>query len=172
MLLSVCTRSYVDLRNMRIIEDDLSGSEIQALLEVHFAGMLANSPQGSCHFLDVAALKGPDVTFWSIWDGGSLAGCGALKELDREHGEVKSMRTDAAHLGRGVGAEMLTHVLRIAQERGYRRVSLETGGTEAFAAARHLYAKFGFAECGPFGDYSPDPFSVFMELELESSSLV
>lgn len=150
----------------RIIEDDLSGPEIRALLEVHFAGMLANSPEGSCHFLDFDGLKGPGVTFWSIWDGEDLAGCGALKELDPTHGELKSMRTAEAHLGRKVGAAMLTHILEVARSRGYTRVSLETGSGEAFAAAHRLYANFGFQPCPPFGDYQPDPFSRCFTLEL------
>lgn len=86
---------------MHIIEDNLTGPEIRALLETHFAGMLASSPLESCHFLDFDGLNAPDVTFWSIWDGDSLAGCGALKELKADHGEIKSMRTHADHLRKG-----------------------------------------------------------------------
>lgn len=149
---------------MRIVEDDLTGPEIRVLLETHFAGMLANSPEGSCHFLDFDGLNSPDVTFWSIWDGQSLAGCGALKELDAEHGEIKSMRTHADHLRKGVGAMMLTHILSEARERGYRRLSLETGSTEAFIPALALYEANGFQYCPPFGDYVEDPFSRFMTL--------
>jgi GNAT superfamily N-acetyltransferase len=98
----------------RIVEDDLSGHDIRTLLEIHFAGMRANSPVGSCHFLDFEGLKADNVTFWSIWDGHDLAGCGALKQLDDTHGELKSMRTAEAHLGRRVGARMLTHILEDA----------------------------------------------------------
>lgn len=151
---------------MRIIEDGLTGTEIRALLEEHFAGMLANSPEGSCHFLDFDRLKGPDVTFWSVWDGDALAGCGALKELSPEHGEIKSMRTHADHLRKGAGTAMLTHILRTAHERGYERLSLETGSSPAFDAAHALYLAHGFRYCGPFGDYREDPFSRFMTLEL------
>ena len=151
---------------MHIIEDDLTGPEIRALLETHFAGMLANSPEGSCHFLDFAGLNAPDVTFWSIWDGASLAGCGALKELDAEHGEIKSMRTHEDHLRKGVGAMMLTHIISEARERGYRRLSLETGSTEAFIPALALYEAHGFQFCPPFGDYVEDPFSRFMTLAI------
>ncbi len=151
---------------MRIIEDDLSGPEIRALLETHFAGMLANSPEGSCHFLDFDGLNAPDVTFWSVWDGRSLAGCGALKELDPEHGEIKSMRTHEDHLRKGVGAVMLTHIISEARERGYWRLSLETGSTEAFIPALALYEAHGFQFCPPFGDYVEDPFSHFMTLAL------
>jgi putative acetyltransferase len=149
-----------------IVEDDLSGAAIRALLERHFAGMLASSPPGSCHFLDFDGLRGPDVTFWSIWDGADLAGCGALRHLDERHGEVKSMRTADEHLGRGVGRRMLTHIAEEARRRGYARLSLETGSGESFATACHLYERFGFVRCGPFADYPEDPFSRYYSLEL------
>lgn len=151
---------------MHIKPDDLSGPEIRALLEVHFAGMLANSPAGSCHFLDFDGLNAPDVTFWSIWDGDALAGCGALKQLDAAHGEIKSMRTHADHLGKRVGTVMLAHILAEARARGYTWVSLETGRGEAFAAAIALYQRAGFTECPPFADYKPDDFSRFFTLAL------
>lgn len=151
---------------MRIVEDDLTGPEIRTLLETHFAGMLANSPEGSCHFLNFDGLNGPDVTFWSIWDGANLAGCGALKEIDAEHGEIKSMRTHADHLRKGVGATMLTHIISEARERGYRRLSLETGSSEPFVPAVAMYQAHGFQYCPPFGDYLEDPFSSFMTLAL------
>ena len=151
---------------MRIIVDDLSGNEIRALLETHFAGMLASSPPESCHFLDFDGLNAPDVTFWSIWDGDALAGCGALKELTPEHGEVKSMRTHADHLRKGVGAKMLTHIISQARDRGYHRLSLETGSSADFAPALALYEAHGFEYCAPCGDYVEDPFSRFMTLAI------
>ena len=114
---------------MHIIPDDLSGPEIRALLEVHFAGMRANSPKDSCHFLDFEGLDAPGVTFWSIWDGVALAGCGALRELDVHHGEIKSMRTHVDHLCKGVGTQMLEHIIAQARERGYQRLSLEMGSS-------------------------------------------
>lgn len=151
---------------LRIVEDDLAGPEIRALLEVHFAGMLANSPEDSCHFLDFEGLKGPGITFWSIWDGGDLAGCGALKQHDADLGEIKSMRTDEAHLRKGVGAAMLGHIITESRSRGLKRLSLETGSGPAFDPAHALYLAHGFAYCGPFADYREDPFSRFMTLEL------
>lgn len=151
---------------MHIIEDDLSGPEIRALLETHFAGMLANSPEGSCHFLDFEGLRGPGVTFWSIWDGGDLMGCGALKEHDPAHGEIKSMRTHEAHLRRGAGGAMLEHIIGTAKARGYHRLSLETGSSPAFDPAHALYLRYGFEYCGPFADYKQDPFSRFMTLTI------
>jgi putative acetyltransferase len=146
----------------RIVEDDLSGAAIRALLEVHFAGMLANSPAESCHFLDFDGLRAGDVTFWSIHKGEELAGCGALKMLDGAHGEIKSMRTDARFLRQGVAARMLVHILDEARRRGAERLSLETGSSPAFEPALALYRNHGFEDCEPFADYRPDPFSRFM----------
>lgn len=151
---------------MRIIEDDLTGLEIRTLLEVHFAGMLANSPEDSCHFLDFDGLNAPDVTFWSIWDDEELMGCGALKQHDAALGEIKSMRTDERHLRKGAGAAMLGHILSEARSRGLSRLSLETGSGAAFEPAHALYLAHGFEYCGPFADYEEDPFSRFMTLAL------
>lgn len=151
---------------MHIKEDDLSSPEIRALLETHFAHMLANSPKDSCHFLDFEGLKGDGVTFWSIWDGNALAGCGAMREIDAAHGEIKSMRTHGDHLRKGAAAQMLDHIISSARSRGYRRLSLETGSGPAFEPAAALYLRFGFADCTPFANYSEDPFSRFMTLAL------
>ncbi|APG61801.1 GNAT family N-acetyltransferase [Sphingorhabdus lutea] len=155
---------------MRIIADDLSGVEIRALLELHFASMLANSPKGSCHFLDFDGLNGDDVTFWSIWDDSQnepkLAGCGALKEIAPHHGEVKSMRTHPDYLRRGASQAMLSHIFIEAQRRGYERLSLETGSGEAFEPAIQLYQKNGFIFCPPFAQYVDDPFSRFMSKKI------
>ena len=146
----------------RIVEDDLSGAPIRALLEVHFAGMLANSPAESCHFLDFDGLRAGDVTFWSIHRGDELAGCGALKMLGNAQGEIKSMRTAEAFLRQGVAAHMLAHIVDEARNRGLERLSLETGSSPAFEPALALYRAHGFADCEPFADYRPDPFSRFM----------
>ena len=152
--------------SFEIREDDLSGPEIAMLLREHLASMALHSPPESVHALDLEALRAPDVSFWSVWEGPELAGCGALKELDAYHGELKSMRTASTHLRRGVAVVLLEHMLSVARKRGYRRLSLETGSMEAFAPARALYSRFGFELCGPFADYVPDPYSVFMTLEL------
>lgn len=151
---------------MRIEVDDLTRPEIHALLEEHLQSMHAISPPESVHALDLARLRSPDITFWSAWDGTWLAGCGALKRLDRTHGEVKSMRTTAAYRRTGVGRALLVHIIGVARARGYARLSLETGSMEAFHPARELYRSFGFAYCGPFGPYAEDPNSVFMTLQL------
>lgn len=151
---------------MDIRPDDLRGPEVRALLEEHLRNMRAISPPGSVHALDLDGLRRPGITCWTAWDGGELLGCGALRELDRAHGEIKSMRTAAAHRRKGVGAAMLRHILAVAQRRGYTRLSLETGSMAEFEPARRLYASFGFVPCGPFADYGPDPNSAFMTLEL------
>ena len=142
--------------------DDLRGPEIIALLQEHLDEMYSVSPPESVHALDLDELRGPDITFWSAWLGAELAGCGALKRLDAEHAEIKSMRT-ARHLKRnGVARRVLEHMLDEAGRRGYRRLSLETGTQEHFDPARRLYEAFGFTECPPFADYVLDPNSVFM----------
>ncbi|MGW4355075.1 GNAT family N-acetyltransferase [Nocardia sp. NPDC004582] len=147
---------------MRIVVDDLTGPEVVGLLEAHVAEMLANSPEESMHALDVAALRKPEITFWSAWDGTELAGCGALKELDPTHAEIKSMRTTAGYRGRGVASQLLRHILAEAGARGYARLSLETGSSEFYRPAVRLYERYGFERCGPFADYAADPHSVFM----------
>ncbi len=146
--------------------DDLSGPEVAGLLQEHLESVVLHSPPESVHALDLEALRAPDVTFWSVWQGSELVGCGALKELDASHAEVKSMRTASSHQRRGVAAALLEHMLNVARQRAYRRLNLETGSMEAFAPARALYARFGFELCGPFADYVDDPYSVFMTREL------
>ena len=139
---------------------------MQALLAEHLRAMHATSPPESVHALDLSGLRRPEVTFWSIWSGPDLAGCGALKQLDGGLAEIKSMRTADAFRRRGVAAHMLRHLIEEARRRGYRRLSLETGSMDYFEPARRLYAQFGFAECGPFGAYAEDPNSIFMTREL------
>jgi putative acetyltransferase len=153
---------------MNIIIDDLNGPEIFELLEEHLQSMALHSPPESIHALDIKALRRPEITFWTAWEGDELLGCGALKELDRYHGEIKSMRTSSSHLRKGVASSLLHHLLEEAKRRSYHRVSLETGSMEAFEPARRLYAGFGFVFSGPFADYVEDPFSVFMTRELRT----
>lgn len=147
---------------MLIRVDDLAGPEIRALLEEHLADMRAISPPESVHALDLDGLRRPEITFWTAWSGNALLGCGALKELSPDHGEVKSMRTARAHRRSGVARAMLAHIVAEARRRGYERLSLETGSMAEFAPARALYERFGFGYCGPFAGYVDDPNSVFM----------
>ena len=151
---------------MEIKVDDLSGPEVHELLREHLRNMFLHSPPESVHALDLEGLRRPEVTFWTVWEGGELLGCGALKELGPRHAEIKSMRTSSSHLRRGVARNLLTHILGEARRRGYSRLSLETGSMEAFEPARKLYANFGFTYCEPFADYVEDPYSVFMTREL------
>jgi putative acetyltransferase len=146
--------------------DDLEGPEIRRLLAEHLHSMMLYSPPESIHALDLAGLRAPGITFWTVWQGDELLGCGALKELDAAHGEIKSMRTATVHRRRGVGRAMLEHILAEARRRRYRRLSLETGSADAFGPARALYARAGFAFCPPFSGYAEDPYSMFMTLEL------
>jgi putative acetyltransferase len=142
--------------------DDLSGPQIRALLEEHLRHMHELSPPESVHALDLDKLRRPDIAFWTAWAGGELLGCGALRELDATHGEIKSMRTAAAYRGRGVARAVLAHILAEADRRGYVRLSLETGAMAAFEPAQRLYRSVGFVRCPPFGNYVDDPLSVFM----------
>jgi len=151
---------------MKIEIDDPAREDVRSLLEEHLRDMHAKSPRESVHALDVNRLKVPGITFWSVRDGDTLLGCGALKELDPRHGEVKSMRTPAVMRRRGAGRAVLNHIIGEARRRGYTRLSLETGSSAAFAPAQSLYRSVGFRPCGPFGDYREDSNSVFLTLEL------
>jgi putative acetyltransferase len=150
----------------RIEEDDLSGPEVADLLRLHLDEMHSWSPPESVHAMPIERLRAPDVTFYSAWEGTRLAACGALKQLDAAHGELKSMRAHPDYRGKGGGKAILVHLLAEARARGYARVSLETGRPDAFQPARRLYEGHGFAECPPFGDYTEDPFSICMTREL------
>lgn len=154
---------------MEIRLDDLTGPEIHALLEEHLAEMRRISPPGSVHAMPIEALRGPAITFWTAWSGGELLGCGALKELDPTHGEIKSMRTALSHRGKGVARAMLEHIIAEARRRRYARLSLETGSMPHFEPARRLYQRYGFARCPPFGSYLEDPNSVCMTVLLSTT---
>lgn len=177
---------------LHLVEGGLDDPRVIALLRHHLERARAETAPGSAHALDLSGLRTPDVTFWSAWDGGggappakeppaeatlakapladaTLAGVGALKVLGPGHGEVKSMHTAEALRGRGVGSALLRHIVAHARARGMTRLSLETGAWPYFGPARTLYARHGFAACPPFGDYRPDPNSVFMTLALPSA---
>lgn len=151
---------------MEIKIDDLSGGEVVGLLEEHLADMYATSPPESVHALDIEGLKSPEITFFSAWKDSQLLGCVAIKELDSNHAELKSMRTTQVARKSGVASMLLQHVLDTAIARQYRTVSLETGSEDYFKPARNLYEKFGFGYCEPFADYELDPYSQFMSIEL------
>ena len=147
---------------MLIKIDDLRGPEVALLLTEHLDDMYAVSPPESVHALDLDKLRKPEITFWSVWEGDQLAGCAALKQLAEGHAEIKSMRTANDFRGKGIALKLMEHILAVAAERNYHRLSLETGTQEFFLPARKLYERFGFEYCGPFGDYKEDPYSAFM----------
>lgn len=154
------------MTKFRLVEDYLHGPEIAALLREHLVSMHEHSPPESVHALDLTALRTPEITFWTAWDGADLAGCGALKALDPVNGEIKSMRTAKPHLRRGVAAQILSHIIEVARGRGYVRLSLETGSNAPFFPAHRLYERFGFQPCPPFADYADDAFSRYFTLFL------
>jgi putative acetyltransferase len=147
---------------VNIVVDDLSGPKIAEFLAEHLREMRSNTPAESVHALDLDGLRKPEVTFWSVYDGDDLVGCGAIKALDAGHAELKSMRTQQARKRSGIASLLLAHIIAEAARMGFTRLSLETGSFEAHAPARKLYEKFGFDYCGPFADYGPDPHSTFM----------
>lgn len=150
-----------------VVEAEHDRADVRALLAHHFAEMRADSPPEACHVLPIDALRAPDIRLFSLRDeAGALLGVGAIRTLDEDHVEIKSMRTDPAALGRGVGRAILDHLLDVARRSGASRVSLETGNSALFAAAHRLYVTAGFERCGPFGDYRETPFTVFYSTTL------
>ncbi len=150
------------MSRLQIREDDLTGKKIAEFLREHLENMNKITPPESVHALDLEALRSPNITFWTAWEGSELLGCGALKELDSKTGEVKSMRTATDHRRKGVASKILERIIEEAQQRAYERLNLETGSFPEFAPARALYARYGFEYRGPFAEYIDDPNSVFM----------
>ena len=151
---------------MQIKVDDLTSKEIAEFLEQHINEMKAVSPPESKHALDLNGLRKPEITFWTVWNKDALVGCGAIKELDASHAEIKSMRTAPEYRNRGAATMLLRHIIEEAKSRNYNKLSLETGSMAFFEPARQLYLKFGFVYCEPFASYKKDSNSVFMTKEL------
>ena len=160
------TRTVTPPPALRFELDDLSRPPVRDLVARHLAGMHAQSPPESVHALALDGLKTPSIRFWSAWSGETVAGMGALRRIDAENGEIKSMRVADAFLGQGVGRAILDHILAEARGLGLAVLWLETGSVDGFIPARTLYESVGFTTCGPFDTYGPDPFSVFMTLRL------
>lgn len=165
-----CPISFVQARQihstMHIEIDDLSRPQVHALLREHLAHMHALSPAEQVFALDLNQLRAPNITFWTLWENDELLGCVALKALSATHGEVKSMRTADPHRGRGAGRALLVQVVETAMQRGYQKLSLETGTHPEFMPAQQLYLSMGFKASGPFADYEANEHSLFMELAL------
>jgi len=151
---------------VQIAQDDPTRADVTALLREHLADMVATSPPESVHALDIDALLHPSITFVTARRDSLLLGCAALKELDADHAEVKSMRTTAAARGTGVGRALLAHLINLARNRGHTRLSLETGTQTYFEQARALYRTAGFIPTGPFDSYTVDPNSAYLTLRL------
>ncbi|WP_262694639.1 GNAT family N-acetyltransferase [Kordiimonas aquimaris] len=151
---------------MEILLDDLTHPDVRALLQTHLDDMHEHSPEGSSYALDLSELQAVDISFWVAWDGVEVAGCCALKELSPTSGEIKSMRTHAAHLRKGVAARMLEYLLKVAKSRGYSSLSLETGTGPIFDPALKLYKKYGFESGEAFSNYKPGPFNQFLHISL------
>lgn len=154
------------MQELTIHEAELDHPDVQELLALHVASMRTASPPDACHVLPGKALAHPSITIFTAREDGRLLGLGAIKELDDEHGEIKSMRTAPNSLGRGVGRLLLDHLIETARARGYRRLSLETSSTDEFIPALRLYERSGFTSCEAFGGYPATPFTRFMRLDL------
>jgi len=154
---------------MNIVPGNLGDPRVIDLLQIHLTRSRAETAPGSAHALDITALKSPDISFWTVWDDEVLLGCGALKRLSADHGEVKSIHTVEAMRRNGIGSAVLRHIIAAGRAEAMSRLSLETGSWDYFRPARSLYRKHGFVECAPFGDYVPDPNSVFMTLDLRKA---
>ncbi len=154
-------------RDFTIVRDDATGPEITALIALHTAAARAGTPSQYAYALGIEALRAPDITLFTLWEGQSLLGCAALKDLGGGEGEVKSMRTDPAHLRRGVAARLLAHLIEEARGRGWHRLNLETGTVSSFDPAHALYRRFGFVGRGPYADYVESDHNCFMTLALD-----
>jgi putative acetyltransferase len=154
------------LMNWQFFEGELHHDDVRMLLDQHYSEMRSGSPPEACHVLPVDGLDDPNIRFFTLRENSLLLGCGALKRLEPGHGEVKSMRTADAALGRGVGNAMLHHLMAIARGESMTRLSLETGSTEQFAAANRLYEKEGFERTGPFGNYRDTAWTRFFTKEI------
>tara|TARA_B100000941_G_scaffold69082_1_gene46561 strand:- start:223 stop:678 length:456 start_codon:yes stop_codon:yes gene_type:complete len=151
---------------MKVIENNFDNAEVNHLLTKHFIELRSVSPDDSCHVLDIKGLKDSSIKFWSFWDNNQLIGCAALKFLDDEHGEFKSIRVEDNSRGKGVGKKIISHLIEVAKNEGIKRLSIETGAGDFFKSARKLFKKFGFKTCRPFADYKEDPNSCYFDLEI------
>ena len=153
---------------MKSIEGNFDNIEVDKLLRKHFIELRSVSPAGSTHVLDIDGLKDSSIKFWSLWENEKLMGCGALKFLNQNHGEFKSIRVANQYRGKGYGQKIIAHLIKEAKELKIKKISIETGSGEFFKPARSLFKNFGFKKCEPFGHYKTDPNSCYMTLEISS----
>ena len=147
---------------LKSIEGNFDNPEVNELLTKHFVELRAASPEGSAHVLDIPGLKVPSIKFWSLWDDEKLIGCGALKFLDKEHGEFKSIRIHDNFRGKGYGIHVINHLIKVAKKEKIKRLSIETGAGDFFLPARKLFKRCEFEECQPFAHYKEDVNSVYL----------
>ena len=151
---------------MKSIEGNFDNPEVDELLKNHFIELRSVSPAGSTHVLDIDGLKDPSIKFWSLWENEKLMGCGALKFLNENHGEFKSIRVADKFRKNGMGEKIISHLIDQAKQIGIKKLSTETGAGEFFAPARKLFKKFGFKKCKPFAHYKEDPNSCYYNLKI------
>ena len=147
---------------LKSIEDNFDNPEVNELLTKHFVELRAASPEGSAHVLDIPGLKVPSIKFWSLWDYDKLIGCGALKFLDKEHGEFKSIRVHDVYRNKGNGIKVIKHLIEEAKKLNIKRISIETGAGKFFEPARKLFDKCKFEPCEPFAHYKKDKNSIYL----------
>ena len=151
---------------MKSIEGNFDNTEVNELLKKHFVELRSVSPEGSTHVLDTNGLKDPSIKFWSLWENNKLIGCGALKFLDKDHGEFKSIRVADEFRNKGIGERIINHLIEEAKKLKISKLSIETGAGDFFLPARNLFSKFGFKSCPPFAHYKDDPNSCYYTLDL------
>ena len=151
---------------MKSIEGNFSNSKVDELLKKHFIELRSVSPEGSSHVLDIPGLKDPSIRFWSLWDEEELIGCGALKTLEPDHGEFKSIRVADKFRKMKIGQKIISHLIDKSKQLGFKKLSVETGSGEFFAPARKLFEGFGFKTCKPFAHYKEDPNSCYYSLNI------
>ena len=151
---------------MKSIEGNFDNSEVNDLLKKHFVELRSVSPAGSTHVLDIDGLKDPSIKFWSLWENNELIGCGALKFLEKNHGEFKSIRVADQFRKKGIGERIINHLIEEAKKLKISKLSIETGSGDFFLPARNLFSKFGFKTCPPFAHYKDDPNSCYYTLNL------
>ena len=151
---------------MKSIEGNFDNLEVNDLLKKHFIELRSVSPAGSTHVLDINGLKDPSIKFWSLWENNELVGCGALKFLEKKHGEFKSIRVADNYRKKGIGEKIIDHLIEEAKKLEVSKLSIETGAGNFFLPARKLFSKFGFKKCPPFAHYKIDPNSCYFTLDL------
>ena len=154
---------------LKSIEGNFDHPEVNELLIKHFVELRAASPEGSAHVLDISGLQVSSIKFWSLWENGSLMGCGALKFLDKNHGEFKSIRVHDNFKGKGNGIKVINHLIDVAKRLKIKKLSIETGAGNFFTPARKLFNNCGFKPCPPFAHYKEDANSLYLTKLLDNN---